>query len=288
VLIGTLYPLLVEAFGGGLISVGPPFFNATVAPLLCVLFILLPIAPMLAWRSGDMKAAWIKLAPAALIAIASLIAALVLTRGQVWPALGLGLGVWLVLGGLMYLYVRARRGGAGLKLFALPLAVWSMSFAHIGAGVLTIGAVAETAFKSEQAATMRPGETISFAGRDLTMSDVAETEGPNYYATRASFSVARGGGAQTLTAERRYYPTSPMPTTEVGILSGLDGDFYVALGEVVRETAAAPGWAVRIYFNPLVHFIFAGVALMALGGVLSLLALVRKRLAGTNHAEKTA
>ena len=161
VLIGTLYPLFVEAFGGGLISVGPPFFNATVAPLLLVLFILLPVAPLLAWRSGNIKSAFKQLAPAALISIATLIVVLIVTKGRVWPALGLGLGAWLIAGGLIYLYVRAKRGGS-FKLLALPLAVWSMSLAHIGAGVLTLGAIAETAFRSERAATMNPGDASRF------------------------------------------------------------------------------------------------------------------------------
>jgi cytochrome c-type biogenesis protein CcmF len=276
VLIGTLYPLFVEAFGGGLISVGPPFFNASVAPLLLVLLILLPIAPLLAWRSGDMKKAFVQLVPAALIALATLALSLYFTHGRLAPALGLGLGAWLIAGGFLYLYVRAKRGGS-FKLFALPLAVWSMSLAHIGAGVLTIGAIAETAFRSERAATMRPGDHLDFAGRTLTLSDVAETEGPNYYATRASFDVARGGETQSLSAERRFYPTSPAPTTEVGILSGPEGDFYVALGDVVRDGSTSPGWAVRVYSNPLLQFIFWGVLLMALGGLLSLVALARRR-----------
>jgi cytochrome c-type biogenesis protein CcmF len=110
----------------------------------------------------------------------------------------------------------------------------------------------------------------------LTLSNVAETEGPNYYATRASFEVARGDETQSLSAERRFYPTSPAPTTEVGILSGPEGDFYVALGDVVRDGGAEPGWAVRVYSNPLLQLIFWGVGLMGLGGLFSLVALARR------------
>jgi cytochrome c-type biogenesis protein CcmF len=101
VLIGTIYPLLVEAFGGGLISVGPPFFNATVAPLLAVLLLLLPLGPMLTWRVGDMRTALIKLAPAIILALVTLVVALILTHWRAAPALGLMLGVWLVAGGLI-------------------------------------------------------------------------------------------------------------------------------------------------------------------------------------------
>ena len=279
VLIGTIYPLLVEALGGGLISVGPPFFNATVAPLLAMLFLLLPLGPMLTWRVGDIRGALLKLVPAIVLALITLIATLVLTQWRAAPALGLMLGVWLVAGGLIYLWTRLQRGTGKLstKIVILPLAVWSMSLAHIGAGVLTLGAVAETAFRTETAVALAPGEGIAFAGRRVTLLDVGSTEGPNYSATRANFRVDQTNGASSVAAERRYFTTSPMPTTEVGILSGFDGDLYLALGEQVRGSEGA--WTVRLYHNPLVQFIFIGVILMALGGALSLVSLARKRAA---------
>jgi len=271
VLIGTIYPLLVEAAGGGLISVGPPFFNITVAPLLAVLLALLPIAPLLAWRRGDARAALLQLWPAA--AIALVVAVVVLTRGAAWAALGLGVGAWLVAGAFIYLRVRLRRGEGrlGAKLVALPLAVWSMSLAHLGAGVLTLGAVAEVSFRTEQAVSLSPGETARFAGRDIGLVSVTEADGPNYYATRARFTLDDG---RALTSERRYYPGAGQPTTEVGIASSFGGDFYVALGEPDR---AGETWTVRLYSNPLVQFIFGGAFLMALGGALSLVALARRK-----------
>jgi len=277
VLVGTLYPLIVEALGGGLISVGPPFFNATVAPLLAVLFLILPLGPMLTWRVGDLRAALTKLAPAAALALITLVTALALSSWRAVPAIGLAIGVWLIAGGLIYLWTRIERGEGRVltKLAVLPLAVWSMSVAHIGAGVLTIGAIAETGFRSERAVALSPGESVDFAGRRLTLLEVGQTEGPNYSSTRANFRVERGRDAWPLSAERRFFTTSPMPTTEVGILSGLDGDLYVALGEAVRDTPGA--WSVRLYHNPLVHFIFAGALMMALGGILSLIALSRRR-----------
>jgi cytochrome c-type biogenesis protein CcmF len=281
VLIGTLYPLLVEAAGGGLISVGPPFFNMTVAPLLAVLLLLLPLGPMLTWRVGDMRGAIVKLAPAAILAVLTLAIALFATQWRAAPALGLALGVWLIIGGLIYLWNRLQRGAGkfSVKLVLLPLTVWSMSLAHIGAGVLTLGAVAETGFRTERAVELRPSEGVAFAGRRITLLEVGEIEGPNYTATRANFRVDTTGGAQSLSAERRYFTTSPMPTTEVGILSALDGDLYIALGERVRDGDGA--WGVRLYHNPLVHFIFIGVVMMALGGALSLLALARRRKAAS-------
>jgi cytochrome c-type biogenesis protein CcmF len=277
VLTGTLYPLIVEAAGGGLISVGPPFFNLTVAPIMALLLVLLPFGPMLTWRIGDFGAAAARLAPAGLLALATLAATLVLSSWRAIPAIGLALGVWLVVGGIIYVLTRVRRGEgrAAAKLLALPLTVWSMTFAHIGAGVLTIGAIAETEFRAERAAALAPGQSIDFADRRITMLGVGDVDGPNYVATRALFRVERGGDARPLSAEKRFYSTSPMPTTEVGILSALDGDLYVALGEPLHDGAGA--WAVRLYLNPLVQFIFGGALMMALGGLLSLMALARRR-----------
>lgn len=277
VLIGTLYPLLVEAAGGGLISVGPPFFNATVAPVLGVLFLLLPLGPMLTWRVGDMRAALKRLAPAIVLALTTFTGALWLSSWRVAPALGLAIGVWLVAGGLIYLWTRLQRGdGRGLaKLAVLPLAVWSMSLAHIGAGVLTVGAIGETAFRSERAAAMAPGESVDFVGRRITLLEIGTVEGPNYAATRANFRVDMGQRSQGVSAERRNYFTSATPTTEVGILGALDGDLYLALGEPVRENAGA--WTVRLYHNPVVQLIFAGALMMGVGGALSLVALARRR-----------
>ncbi len=269
VLIGTLYPLMVEAAGGGLISVGPPFFNLTVAPILALLLIALPVAPLLAWRSGDARAALVTLTPA--YALAGLAAAIVLMRGGPWAALGVGVGLWLVLGGFLYLRARIERGGAGgwRKIAALPLAVWSMSLAHLGAGVLTIGAVVETAYKTELAVTLAPGQSADFAGRTVLLRDIVERDGPNFYATRAELSV----DGRALAAERRFYPGAGSPTTEVGILNDWDGHFYVALGEPNR---ADSGWTLRLYHNPMVQMIFLGAAMMTLGGALALIAFARK------------
>jgi cytochrome c-type biogenesis protein CcmF len=241
-----------------------------------VLLLLVPLGPMLTWRIGDLPSAFARLAPAAALALVTLVAALALSQWRAAPAIGLALGVWLIAGGLIYLWTRLARGeGRKLaKLAALPLAVWSMSIAHIGAGVLTIGAIAETAFRTERAVVLTPGESVAFVGRQLTLLGVGQIEGPNYSATRAEFRVEHGARAQRLTAERRYFMTSPMPTTEVGILSGIDGDLYVALGEAARDETGA--WSVRLYHNPLVYLIFLGALMMAVGGALSLAALRRR------------
>jgi cytochrome c-type biogenesis protein CcmF len=202
---------------------------------------------------------------------------LVFSSWRAVPAIGLAIGVWLIAGGFIYLWTRVQRGegSAMAKLALLPLAVWSMTFAHVGAGVLTLGAVAETAFRAEQAVALAAGQSVDFADRRITLLNVGEIEGPNYTATRAEFRVDHDGDVASLSTERRFYSTSPMATTEVGILTSLDGDLYVALGEPVRD--AAGSWGLRLYRNPLVQFIFGGASLMGIGGLLSLIALARRR-----------
>ena len=279
VLIGTLYPLLAKAMGGGLISVGPPFFNLTFAPLMAIILIALPFAPLLAWRHGDIRAAAKTLWLAGAAAAGAALGVLLLSKAGAWTALGLALGAWLFVGAGAYLWRRIKQAG-GLK---LPLAVWAMTFAHLGLGVFVIGAVAETSFKQERAALMAPGDTIEFARRSIRLASVTEREGPNYVAESGHFET----GGKVMIAERRFYPASEQTTSEVAIAPSLSGDLYIALGEASREQR---GWAVRLYLNPLVEFIYLGCAMMAFGGVLALarLAVQRARALGAARASQPA
>jgi cytochrome c-type biogenesis protein CcmF len=276
VLVGTIYPLVAQAAGGRLISVGPPFFNMTFAPLMALILLALPFGPLLAWRRGDAGAAMRALWVAAAAALGAGLGSLLLTHAGAWTAIGLALGAWLLVGVGAYLWRRARAAG---KLIGLPLAVWAMSLAHIGLGVFVIGAVAETAFRAERTALLAPGQSVQFAGRTIRFADLRQREGPNYYADAATFEA---DGAR-LEAERRYYPASGTPTTEVGILPSLGGDLYIAIGEPAREDPSR-GWTVRLYFNPLVELIYLGAALMAAGGVAGLAALARRAVAVRTQA----
>jgi cytochrome c-type biogenesis protein CcmF len=266
VLVGTLYPLLVQAVGGGLISVGPPFFNNTFAPMMALVLLALPFGPLLAWRHGDMKAAFRSLWIAAAIALGVALGVLFLTSKGVWTAFGLGLGAWLVFGSLAYVWRRVRQARA---VFTLPLAVWAMSLAHLGAGIFVIGTVGETAFKQERTAFLTPGEHVVFAGQDIHFQSLEPRQGPNYTADSGQFVV----GKVAKRAERRFYPDSEQTTTEVAILPSLGGDLYIALGEPAHDGGA---WTVRIYLNPLVELIYLGAGLMALGGLVGLARLARR------------
>ena len=288
VLIGTLYPLIVDAVTGEVISVGPPYFNATFGPLMAVMFLVLPFAPFLTWRKADAAYAVRQVWLAGLLALVALVATILIWGGAFWVAVGVGLGVWLWFGAFAYVWKRWGQGGprSAARLAALPLAVWAMTLAHAGLGAMTIGAVAETGFRTEQSLRLAPGESTTFAGRTVKLLSVDAAEGPNYYGDRARLEVtAPGGEPRVVAAERRMYPAAGSGTTEVAILPSWTGDFYMALGEPSRGADGRGGWTVRLYHNPLVHLIFLGAALMALGGFAALAGLARQRVAKSAPAE---
>ena len=136
-------------------------------------------------------------------------------------------------------------------------------------GIFVIGAVSEVAFRVEHTATLGLGETTQFAGRTATLKSVQAGEGPNYYADRAELVLTDGKRIVTLTPERRFYPAARMPTTEVDIKSSFGGDLYAALGDP-SEVNGRTAWTVRLYWNPMIAFVFGGALLMAFGGVVSL------------------
>jgi cytochrome c-type biogenesis protein CcmF len=275
VFVGTLYPLAAEAVTGRTISVGPPYFNATFAPLMTVLLIALPVAPYLAWKRGDLVGALQRLWIAATAAAAGALVALAFFGAPVLAAIGLALALWLIFGSLTELADRLQIGRAGPsvvmgRLRSLPGAAWGMALAHLGVGVFTLGAVAEMTFRTERSESLAIGQSTTFAGRTVTLDEIRAIEGPNYYGEEGVLTVTRAGGATfEMHPERRFYPAAQMPTTEVALRAIFGGDFYVALGEPA-EINGEQKWTVRLYWNPMIHLVFVGCALMALGGVISL------------------
>ena len=191
---------------------------------------------------------------------------------------GLAMGSWLILGALAEWADRVRLfrapGAETLRRArGLPLASWGMMFAHAGLGVFVLGAVAETAFKAEAALALSTGQSVAAGGWVARLDDVKIVEGPNYLAERGTLTVTRADGAapRVVTAERRFFPTGGQTTTEVGLdFRGLD-DVYVVLGERRAGRDGRPAWTVRLYWNPWARLIFLGPAIMALGGLLSLM-----------------
>ena len=273
VLIGTLYPLALEAIGGAKISVGPPYFNATFGPLMLALLVAVPFGPLLAWKRGDLYAATQRLLWAAVAAALALVAALALSGRGPWLApLGIALGAWVIAGALSELALRLRLGQVPLdqslrRLAGLPRSALGTTAGHLGAGLMVIGIVATSAYQSELVQVIRPGETVQIGGYDLTFKGVEPRRGPNYAEEVGTFAVGRAGSAVTdLYPAKRLYDTPRQSTNEAGIHAAWRGDLYTVLGDRQKDG----GYAVRLYFNPLVRLIWLGALVMFLAGALSL------------------
>ena len=279
VLLGTLYPLILEAMNGATISVGPPYFALTFVPLMAVAFLILPAGPLLAWKRGDLRGVGQRLAVAAGLAILVALAGwMAFEPRKALSAAGVGLGGWLVLGALAEIAERIRLFRAGpaeslRRARGLPLGAWGTVLAHAGLGVFVLGAVVETGYRVEAARTVAVGETVTAGRYSVRLDGVRIVEGPNYLAEQGRLTVSLNDGVapRVVTAERRFFPAGGQTTTEVGLdFRGLD-DVYVVLGERGRTAAGAPAWSVRVWWNPWARLIFLGPLLMALAGVLSLL-----------------
>jgi len=279
VLLGTLYPLILQAATGATISVGPPYFALTFTPLMVVAFLILPAGPLLAWKRGDLKGAGQRLAVAAgLSLVCALLGWMAFEPRKAMAAGGIAIGAWLILGALAEVAERVRLfrvslAEVGRRARALPLGAWGMMLAHAGLGLFVLGAVVETGFKVEAAAPLGIGGEVTAGRYSVRLDDVRIVEGPNYLAEQGHLTVipTDGGPVRTVVAERRFFPAGGQTTTEVGLdFRGLD-DVYVVLGERRSTPQAARAWTVRVYWNPWARLIFLGPLIMALGGVLSLL-----------------
>jgi cytochrome c-type biogenesis protein CcmF len=273
VLVGTLYPLALESLTGQLISVGPPYFNGTFVPLMLPLLAALPFGPLLAWKRGDVAGAASRLAFAGIVALAALVAVSAYFQRGPWLApVAMALGAWVMAGALCEIGARARVGQADLRevarrLTSQPRSVYGTALAHFGVGLMVVGIVATSAYQSEVVRVMNPGEAAEIAGHRVTFRGTAPARGPNYREEVGIFDVARGGRPlATLEPSKRTYDMPPQPTTEAGIHASWRGDLYIVLG----DGQAGGGTAVRLYFNPLVRFIWLGAIIMFLGGFVSL------------------
>jgi cytochrome c-type biogenesis protein CcmF len=274
VLLGTLYPLLLEATGGEKVSVGPPFFNAVFLPLMAPLVVAMAVGPLLPWKRADLLPALGRLWFAGAAALGAAAVGLAFYHGRsLTGLLGLALAAWLFAGTLIEL---ARRvglfstglGGSLRRAAGLPRATWGMTLAHAGLAVAIAGMTASAVWKEERIQMMKPGDRVEVGGYMLTLLDAEEVPGPNYDALRGRFAVADEDGEPftVLTPEKRFYPVEGRDTTEAAIRSTIAGDLYAVIG----EPQAGGGFVTRLYFEPLVPWIWGGIGLMVLGGLVSL------------------
>ena len=275
VLIGTLYPLLIEAFSGDKISVGTPFFNLTFGPLMAPLLAAVPFGPLLAWKRGDILAVAQRLMAAFAAALLAMLATMLFIDGaSVLAALGIGLAFWLVIGALTDISLKAGLGSAPVttvlrRLRGLPRSVFGTALAHLGLGLTTLGIVGTLSFGSEDILTMKPGDTAAISRFSVKFDGLSPVQGPNFTESRAKFSIVGTNGKSygTVVSAKRFYPVRQMPTTEAGIKTIGVSQMYISLGD---ETADG-GLVVRIWWKPMVTLIWIGALVMMGGGMASLL-----------------
>jgi cytochrome c-type biogenesis protein CcmF len=277
VLVGTLYPLLLEMLTGEKITVGPPFFNSTFVPLAIPLLLIVPVGQALAWKRGDVLAAAQRLFAALALALAAGFAVLALTwGGPVMAPVGIGLGAYLLIGSAMEIVSRARGYGAsrarsvgqiGRRAVGLPRSAWGTALAHAGIGVVVLG-IAAQGWATEALATLKPGQTLATGPYVATLERLGPRQGPNYEEAAATLTIRTRSGDEVgqVEAGKRFYPSRKMAVTESGLLTVGVSQVYASLGEMSQDG----GVGLRLYYKPLVLLIWLGAVVMAAGGALSL------------------
>ncbi len=269
ILLGTLYPLIIDAMGMGKISVGAPYFNAVFVPMMIVLFCLMGIGPLIRWKKakkGDLPK------QVNVINIFSVVFGVISPfwiRGEfnLMTAIGMGLACWVTLAVLKDLFNQGNREDKW-TFSAIPLNHFGMAIAHMGIAVTIVGVTIVSIYEVELNVKMAPGEQVDIAGYTIEYNGTKNVKGPNYSAIQGQFNVLdEGEFVSILQPEQRTYTVQTMGMTEAGIDSGLFRDIYVALGDPLGNKA----WSVRIYYKPFIVWIWLGAIFMAIGGVLAIL-----------------
>jgi cytochrome c-type biogenesis protein CcmF len=274
VLLGTLYPLVIDALGLGKISVGPPYFDAVFYPLMAPLVFLMGVGPVAAWRQARVPDLWTRLQWAVYVALAAG-ALLPFAFGQWKPlvALGLLLAAWVAGATVTAVMQRLRSApqrGLADKLRANAAAWYGMLLAHLGIAVFIVGVTLVRGYEIERDVRLDVGQSVDVGGDTYTFRGVAPMRGPNYDALVATIDVTHNGArVTTLHPNKRTYRSSGQVMTEADIQTRIAGDRYVSLGEPVTADGMAGAWGVRIYVKPFVDWIWAGCLLMALGGIVA-------------------
>jgi cytochrome c-type biogenesis protein CcmF len=265
VLLGTIYPLIIDALNLGKLSVGPPYFNAVFAPLLVPTVFLMVPGSVARWREANLREIAHKLRWTALGAVVlGLTLPFALGGWSIGAAFGLLLGCWVALGTVQQVLQRLSKPGR------IGASFWGQHIAHFGMAVLVIGVTGVKCYEVERDVRMRIGDVVTIAPYTFRLSSLDEVRGPNYKAVRADVQVLRNEQViEVLQPEKRRYFSSAMPMTEAGIDSGFMRDLYVSLGDPLDD--ARTEWSMRVYYKPFVPWLWGGVLLMVLGGVLAAL-----------------
>ncbi len=260
ILLGTLYPLIIEAMGMGKLSVGAPYFNAVFVPLMIPVTIILGFGIFTRWRSDQWSRIWEKTRIAVItsIVLGVLLTMMLVDSAVLVTIVGFIIALWITLTSLINMYSRKK---------ALTSGFCGMSFAHIGLAVTIIGITMSSNHSQEIHKRMGPGDRVEVAGHTFELEKILESTGPNYLVTEAVINVYYDDLLLTTlrSQKRNYFARGDMPMTEAGIDPGLTRDIYVSLGEPLGDS----DWSLRFYHKPFIRWIWLGALMMALGGILS-------------------
>ncbi len=266
ILLGTLYPIAIDAMGGK-ISVGPPYFNLMFLTLTAPLGVLIGVGMLIRWNNDSLErlGARLKL-PALVVLVLALLLSLALPH-WVWTAyIGIAMALWITVTAGITMYGRFRHRSLFSTLRSTPAGFYGMLLGHLGVAVFIVGITLTSLYNQEKDLRMAPGDVYRVAGYEFKFNGVREVNVDNYVATRGDFTVRSEAGdfEVGLFPEKRIYRVQTMPMTEAAIDAGLTRDLFIALGEPLDKAGA---WAVRIYYKPFIRWIWLGAIIMALGGL---------------------
>ncbi|AGA86308.1 heme lyase CcmF/NrfE family subunit [Stutzerimonas stutzeri] len=267
ILLGTLYPLLLDALSGAKLSVGPPYFNAMFVPLIGALMVTLGVGILVRWKDTPLKWLLGMLTPVLITSVVLGGLGSLLFGDFNWAVLAVSLlAAWVVIASIRDLLDKTRHKGLLKGVRSLAPSYWGMHLAHLGLAVCAIGVVLTSHQSAERDLRLAPGESLSLGGYEFVFEGAVHHEGPNFTSDKATVRVLDGDKQiATLHPEKRLYTVQQMPMTEAGIDAGFTRDLYVALGEPLGDGA----WAVRVHIKPFVRWIWLGALMMGLGGVLA-------------------
>ena len=267
ILLGTLYPLVIDALGLGKISVGPPYFNAVFIPLMAPLAFAVGLGMLLRWKKDSirqlaLRVRWI----IAICVIGGLLLPLLMPFYSWAAVLGLTLALWTVaMTGLSFVDRLGTKGFSWQRMLTIPAGFYGMTLAHLGIAVFVTGITLTSIYSVEKDVRMAPDETIDMSGYIFEFKGVTETTGPNYMAQQAFVTVSHEGKeVAKLEPQKRVYQVQTMPMTEAAIDAGLFRDLFVAIGEPLGDQGA---WSLRIYYKAFIRWIWLGAVFMAAGGL---------------------
>jgi len=260
VLLGTLYPLILQVLGIAKISVGPPYFNAVFVPIFCLLLFMMSVAPACTWQKMSVKRLWQRVWSSFLLSVIAAISLpwLITQQLSLSVVVGFTLALWLIMSTLQDLWLRVRQGLGAQHL-------WAMSLAHIGVAITVLGVTFSSHYSEETSTIMTVGDVADVGGYDIRLLRLSRETGSNYDAVLAHFELLPQH--KVFTAEKRFYPVSGSVMSLPGIAMNFWRDIYLALG---AENEANQSFEVRLYKKPFVRWIWAGGLLMMLGGVLGM------------------